>query len=88
MNLQTLGRAVRGGGLPQIAQLQRTYDSKTDQTDQRFDIASEFGTLVGPKLTRPAPKLTSGTAQRLHPSVVVGGPIDAAHARPSDGAQP
>jgi hypothetical protein len=28
MNLPTLGRTVRGGGLPQIAQLQGTYDPK------------------------------------------------------------
>jgi hypothetical protein len=91
MTLPTLDRAVRGGGLAQIAQLQGTYDSKTDQTaqtDQRIETAGEFGTVVGPELTRPDPKLTSGTAQRLHPGVVVGVPIDPGHARPSDGAQP
>ena len=67
MNLPTLGRAVRGGGLPQIAQLQGTYDSKTDQTaqtDRRIETAGEFGASPRPKLTSPHPKLTSGTAQR------------------------
>jgi hypothetical protein len=91
MTLPTLDRAVRGGGLAQIAQLQGTYDSKTDQTaqtDQRIGTAGKFGMVVGPELTRPDPKLTSGTAQRLHPGVVVGVPIDSGHARPSDGAQP
>ena len=61
---------------------------QTDQTDQRIETAEQFGTVVGPELTRPAPKLTSGTAQRLHSRVVVGVPIDSAHARASDGAQP
>ena len=91
MKLPTLDRALRGGGLAQIAQLQGTYDSKIDQTaqtDQRIEKAGELGTVVGPELTKPDPKLTSGTAQPLHPGVVVGVPVDSAHPRAGDGAQP
>ena len=87
MTLPTLDRAVRGGGLAHIAQLQGTYDSKTDQTaqtDQRIETAGEFGTVVGPELTRPDPKLTSGTVQQPNPAAQdVRTPIDSAYARPN-----
>ena len=56
MTLPMLNRAVRGGGLAQIAQLQGTHDSKTDQTaqtDQRIETPREFGTVVDPELTSP-----------------------------------
>ena len=42
MTLPMLDRAVRSGGLAQIAQLMGTYVSKTDQTaqtDQRIENA-------------------------------------------------
>jgi hypothetical protein len=85
-----LDRAVLSGGLAQIAQLMGTYDSKTDQTaqtDQRIEIAEQFGAPPGQKLTSRHPKLTSGTAQQPNPCVqVIGAPLDSSHARPSDGA--
>ena len=62
-----LDRAVLNGGLAQIAQPMGTYDSKTDQTaqtDQRIEIAAQFGAPPGQKLTSRHPKLTSGTARR------------------------
>jgi hypothetical protein len=85
-----LDRAVLSAGLAQIAQLIRTYDSKTDQTaqtDQRIEIAEQFGAPPGQKLTSRHPKLTSGPAQQPNPcGQAVGAPLDSTHARPSDGA--
>ena len=92
MTLPMLDRTVLVGRRAQIAQLQGIHDSKTDQTaqtDQRIETAGEFGAISGEKLTSPHPKLTSGTAQRLHPGVqVVNVTIVSAHARPGDGAPP
>ena len=69
MTRPALDRTVLSSRLPQIAQLMGTYDSKTDQTaqtDQRIENADRFGAPPGQKLTSRHPKLTSGTAQRLH----------------------
>ena len=90
MTRPALDRAVLSSRRVQIAQLMRTYESKTDQTaqtDQRIEIAEQFGAPPGQKLTSRHPKLTSGTAQQPNPCVqVVGAPLDSTHARPSDGA--
>jgi hypothetical protein len=94
MTLPTLDRAVRGGGLAQIAQLQGTYDSKTDQTaqtDQRIEDAWRFGATPGQKLIGRHPKLASayhkpagGTVQQPNPAAQdVRTPIDSAYARPN-----
>jgi Flp pilus assembly protein TadG len=82
-----LDRAVLSAGLAQIAQLISTYDSKTDQTDKRIEIAEQFGAPPCQKLTSRHPKLTSGPAQQPNPcGQAVGAPLDSTHARPSDGA--
>ena len=92
MTLPALDRVVLSSGFAQIAQLEGTYDSKTDQTaqsDQPIETAGDFGASLAPELTARHAKLTSGTAQRPNPAVqVVGAPLDSAHARPSDGAPP
>ena len=92
MNPPSLDRAVLSSRLAQIAQLMGAYDSKTDQTaqsDQRIEIAQQFGASLGQELTSRPPKLTSGTAQPANPDVqAVGAPLDCAHARPGDGAPP
>ena len=62
--------AVLRSAIAQIAQLARTYDSKTDQTaqsDQRIEKAGKFRVPAGQELTSPHQKLTSGTAQRPDP---------------------
>jgi hypothetical protein len=90
MTLPTLDRAVRGGGLAQIAQLMGTYDSKTDQTaqsDQRIEKANRSRLPHGQELTSRHPKLTSGTAQQPRPIVqVIGASLESARVCPSDGA--
>jgi len=92
MTRPALDHAVLSSRLAQIAQLMETYDSKTDQTaqtDQRIEIAEEFGTPLALQLTSPHPKLTSGTAQRWSPLVqAVDIPIDSSRARPIHGAPP
>ena len=86
MKLPTLDRALRGGGLAQIAQLQGTYDSKTDQTaqtDHDIENAWKFGAHPGQKLTSAHQKLTNGTAPQPNPGARdVGSPIDSAHGAP------
>jgi hypothetical protein len=93
MNLPALDRALLSGRLARSAQARGTYDSKTDQTaqtDQRIEIADQFGAPHGLKPTSPHPKLTSGTAQRPQPEVqVVGASLDRARGHPRDaGLQP
>jgi hypothetical protein len=91
MTLPTLDRAVLVGRLAQIAQPEGAYDSKTDQTaqsDQRIEIADEFGAFPDQKPTSLYPKLTSGTAQRPRLGARgLGRRIRFEHARPSDRAQ-
>ena len=85
MTRPALDRAVLSSRLAQIAQLMRSYDSKTDQTaqsDQRIGNARKFGAPLDQKPTSPHPKLTSRTAQQ-----VAGARIDSTHA-PSSGAGP
>ena len=70
MTLPALDRVVLSSGFAQIAQLEGTYDSKTDQTaqsDQRIEKSSKFRAPPGQKPTSPHQKLTSGTAQRPDP---------------------
>jgi hypothetical protein len=67
MTHPALDRAVLSNRLAQIAQLMRSFDSKTDQTaqsDQRIEKVRKFRVPPGQELTSPHPKLTSGTAQR------------------------
>jgi hypothetical protein len=90
MILAPTDRLVPRCAFAQIAQLAGTYDSKSDQTaqtDQRFDIADEFGALLGPELTSYDPKLTSGTVQPSNPALqALNIPIVSAPGRPSHGA--
>jgi hypothetical protein len=83
-------RGVLRCALARIAQLAGTYDSKTDQTaqtDQRFDIADEFGALLGLELTSYDRKLTSGTVQPSNPALHdLNIPTVSARGRPSHGA--
>jgi len=83
MTRPALDRTVLSSRLAQIAQLMRSYDSKTDQTaqsDQRIGNARKFGAALDQKPTSCHPKLTSGTAHQTH-SRARGAP------RPTDRAQ-
>jgi hypothetical protein len=67
MTRPALDRAVLSSRLAQIAQLMRSYDSKTDQTaqsDQRIGNPRKFGAPLDQKPTSSHQKLTSGTAQQ------------------------
>ena len=90
MNLAALDCAVLSGGLAQIAQLMATYEFKTDQTaqtDQRIEMAEQFGAPLDQKPTSLHAKLTSGTAQQRNPCApLVRALLDCSHARPRDGA--
>jgi hypothetical protein len=83
-------RTMLGCRLAQIAQLDGVYDSKTDQTDQgdqRFETATEFGTLRGPELTSRDLKPTSGTGKRSDPALqILGISVNTAQDRPTHGA--
>jgi hypothetical protein len=90
MKLPLVDRAALVVRLAQIAQLEGTYGSKTDQTaqtDRRVENQGKFAPPLARTLTTRHSKLTSGTAQQPNLCVqVVGAPLDSTPARPSDGA--
>jgi hypothetical protein len=90
MTLPALDSALLSSRLAQMAQLMRSYDSKTDQTaqtDQRVEIADQISVPPGQRLTGRAPKLTSGTDRQPDPRVqAVGTPLDSTDACTSNGA--
>jgi hypothetical protein len=66
MKLLLVDRAALVVRLAQIAQLEGTYVSKTDQTaqtDRRVENQAKFAPPVGRKLTTQHSKLTSGPDQ-------------------------